>query len=267
MNSRVDSFVRDCLEIRKQSPVVHNITNYVAMNFSANALLAVGASPLMSFCEEEMDELVSICGALVINIGCLDKEQIRAMRIAAEAAAKYGKPWVLDPVGVGASKLRMDVCRELAYGCRPSVIRGNASEIAALAGMCTASSRGVDSSMDSSDAVAAAISLASATGSIVSMSGPTDYITDGKNVEKLTYGDPVMPRVTATGCTASSLTGAFLAIDEDHFSAALNAMMLMGLAGQKAASLSDGGTGTFAVLFMDALSRFDPVAELVSQKM
>lgn len=247
----MSSLQNDCALIRARSPLVHNISNYVAMNFAANALLAIGASPLMSFYPLEMEDLVKACDALVINIGCLDAQQIEAMRLAAATASRLGRPWVLDPVGAGVSGARAELCRELT-GLGPSVIRGNASEISFLAGADEHGSRGVDSTVESRDAVEAARILARSSGAVVSMSGATDYITDGTRLETVTDGDPIMPRVTAMGCTASSITGAFLAVDPDSFDAALNAMRLMGKAGKKAAGMA-AGTGSFAVRFIDCL--------------
>lgn len=252
-----EKFIQDCLLVRSQSPLVHNITNYVAMNYAANALLAVGASPLMSFYEKEMDEIVSIASAVTINIGCLDDNEIAGMLAAAKAAAKYGKPWVLDPVGAGASTARTQICKDL-IALKPTIIRGNASEIACLAGVCVEKSRGVDSSMASDDVVEAAKALAKASGSVVSMSGATDYITDGERVESLKNGDPIMSKVTVMGCSATAVTGAFAAVDSDPLEAALNAMAIWGVAGEKAAKLSGGATGTFAMKFMDMLSTSDP---------
>lgn len=255
-----EKFIQDCLLVRSQSPLVHNITNYVAMNFAANSLLAVGASPLMSFYAGEMEEIVGIASALTINIGCLDENEMEGMRIAAATADRLHKPWVLDPVGAGASTARTQICKEL-IGFHPTIIRGNASEIACLAGVCVEKSRGVDSSMASDDVVEAAKALAKASGAIVSMSGATDYITDGERVETLRNGDPIMSKVTVMGCSATAVTGAFAAVDSDPFTAALNAMALWGVAGEKAAAVSAGGTGTFAVKFMDALSTSDAAAD------
>lgn len=252
----LQSFTEDCLSIREQSPLVHNITNYVAMNIAANALLAIGASPLMSFCEEEMDEIVAISSALVINIGCLDSNEIAGMRAAAAAAHRLGKPWVLDPVGAGASRLRTQTCMELIREYKPSIIRGNASEIMCLAGE-QIKSKGVDSSVSSNSAVEAAKSLSLSTGAVVSVSGETDYITDGSRVGTIANGSPMMPKVTALGCSASAITGAFAAVSKDFFNAALNAMALMGMAGEKAAQ-DCPGTGTLALRFIDELSSFNP---------
>ena len=254
--SHLGKFTEDCRLIRATAPLIHNITNYVAMEMSANALLAVGASPLMSSEPEEMDEIAGISSAIVINLGCLEKKQIEAMRIAAEAAVTHVKPWVLDPVGAGTSRLRTDTALELLSRFRPSVVRGNASEIMALAG---ASSRphGVDSADGSLEALEHARSIAKKYGTIVSVSGPTDYITDGKAVVSIMNGSPMMPSVTAMGCTSSALTAAFLAVDDDPLSAASCAMALMGVAGEKAAADSDG-PGSLRVRFIDTLYNLKP---------
>lgn len=244
------SFASDCRRIREQSPLILNITNYVAMSSSANALLSIGASPLMSSEEAEMSELVIRSDAVVINIGCLEKPQIEAMMVAARTASLLGRPWVLDPAGVGASRLRTDTVRDLV-ALHPTVIRGNASEILCLAG-AGASGKGVDSADDSGAAVEAGRKLAAETGAIVSISGPTDYITDGQEVISIAGGSPLMPQVTAMGCVASAITGAFAAVAEDPLSAAAEAMALMAEAGEAAAALASG-PGTFASLFIDSL--------------
>ncbi len=262
----LQKFSEDCLLIREQSPLVLNITNYVAMNIAANGLLAIGASPLMSFYEKEMEEIANISSSLVINIGCLDDTQITGMRAAAQAFHRLGKPWVLDPVGAGASTIRTQVALELITNWKPCIIRGNASEILSLAGE-QIRSRGVDASCSSNDALDAARSLAATSGAIVSMSGETDYITDGQRIETIRNGSPMMAKVTAMGCTASALTGAFAAVAQDNpFRAALHTMALMGVAGETALAKSTG-TGSLAVNFIDALSNFDPLtsAALIRQ--
>ena len=283
--------------VRLRAPLVHNVTNYVAMAPSANALLAVGASPLMSSAASEMDEISAVSDALVVNIGCIDLGQAEAMRIAAAAACRLGKPWVLDPVGVGLSRLRTDTALELMEEYRPSVIRGNASEVMTLAGV-EAGRRGVDSAEDSLAALDSAVELARSCGSVVSVSGPVDCITDGRRIIKIFNGSPLMPKVTAMGCSASSLTAAFAAVRElklsqpprspfqgedlsphpwapyDGGSApiapraplelAAAAMALMGVAGEIAAANSSG-PGSFASAFIDALYRLDPAeaAEMI----
>ena len=226
------------------------------MSINANALLAIGASPLMSFCPEEMEEIVAISSALVVNIGCLDRQEIEAMKIAARTADHLGKPWVLDPVGAGASRIRTQTALDLIRESHPTVIRGNASEIMCLAGE-EITSRGVDSSALSSDAVEGAKALALSSGAIVSVSGPVDYITDGTDVATISNGSPLMARVTAMGCTASAVTGAFIAVGDDTLLAARNAMALMGVAGERAAARA-AGTGTLELNFIDELSTYDP---------
>ena len=256
MSTSSDSFIRDCASVREKSPLVHCITNYVAMSINANALLAIGASPLMSFCPEEMEEIVGIASSLTVNIGCLDRHEIEGMEIAAATAHSLGKPWVLDPVGAGASNIRTQTALALIRASHPTVIRGNASEIMCLAGE-QITSRGVDTSALSSDAVEGAKALALSSGAIVSVSGPVDYITDGTTVLSIANGHPLMSRITAMGCTATVITGAFIAACDDTLEAARNAMALMGIAGERAAARCTG-TGSMEMHFLDELSTFDP---------
>lgn len=240
-----------CSRIRDGRPLVHNITNYVAMNFSANVLLALGASPLMSSEPAEMEEIASSASALVINIGCLDKEQMAAARLAVTAAGKLDVPWILDPAGVGVSRMRKDFVRDLVSRLRPAAIRGNASEILTLCGAeCDAS--GVDSAIPGSDAVEGAKSLAATLGTIVAVSGEVDYVTDGAKVEQITGGSPLMASVTAMGCACTAVAGAALAVEEDAFAAVCPAMKLMSLAGSLAGSRFST-PGSFAAGFIDAI--------------
>lgn len=249
-----DNFVRDCNLIRTQTPLIHNITNYVAMDFSANALLAIGASPLMSFCPEEMDEIVRNANALVVNVGCLDNQQIEAMKIAVISAKKYDKPWILDPVGIGVSGIRRKICEDLISIEKPIVIRGNASEIATISHQ-KVSSHGVDSLEESHNVVAVAQQFSLKTGSVISISGETDCIIAGEQVAMIKNGHYLMSKVTAMGCTASAITGAFVAVDDDAFTAAQNAMALMGVAGELAMKKSNG-TGSLRMNFLDELTSF-----------
>ena len=237
--------------IRKSSPVVHNITNYVVMNSTANALLALGASPVMAHAEEEVAEMVGIASALVINIGTLSKEWIKSMFKAAEAAREKGIPVVLDPVGAGATSFRTGTVRGLVGAVRPAIIRGNASEIMAVCGD-QARTRGVDSSEASHDALAAASSLHETWGSVVCVSGATDYIVGGGVPVRVHNGHPMMTRVTGLGCTASALCGAFAAVTPDRVRAAAQAMVVMGIAGELAAEGAEG-PGSLQVRFLDAL--------------
>lgn len=237
--------------VREKSPLVHNITNYVAMNFSANALLAAGASPVMAHAADEVADMAMIAGALVINIGTLDAEWVDSMLKAGKAKHEAGGIVILDPVGVGATAYRTETAWRIIEECHPDIIRGNASEIMALIN-ADIKSKGVDSSYSSDDAVESAKKLAVRTGSIVVISGETDYVTDGSRVETIANGSRMMPRVTAMGCTASSMVGAFAAVNPDLFEASLNAMALMGVAGEIAA-LNSAGPGSLLANFVDTL--------------
>ena len=257
-----ENLKRDLAILREKSPLVHNITNYVAMNFSANALLAIGASPVMAHAVEEMDDMVAIASALVINIGTLDAEWVRGMLCAGRAAHRMGKPIVLDPVGAGATPYRTATAWEIIRECCPTIIRGNASEIMALVN-ADITSKGVDSSQSSDDALESAKQLALSTGAVVVISGATDYITDGTRTETITNGSPLMTRVTAMGCTASSMVGAFAGINPDAFEAALHGMAAMGVCGELAVAKSPV-PGTLLTHFVDALYTITP-EELASR--
>lgn len=250
--SHFESFSDDFKALRRKSPIIHNITNYVAMNLSANALLAVGASPVMSAEPDEMEDLALKADVLVINIGCLEQASMKAMDIAAASMVRQGKPWVLDPVGAGVTRLRTEKAVDLIERFHPAVIRGNAAEIIALCG-AEARQRGVDSAEDALEASEYARSLALKYGTVVSVSGSVDYITDGRRAETVSDGSPLMTKVTAMGCTASALTAAFLAVEPDALVAATCAMKAMGAAGQKAAELCKG-PGSLEMHFIDILA-------------
>ena len=237
--------------VRTQNPLVHNITNYVVMNNSANALLAIGASPVMAHWVSEMEEMTAIAGALVINIGTLDADWIEGMKAAGLAASRRGTPIVLDPVGAGATSQRTKAAWEIIDLCHPTIIRGNGSEIMALvdAGI---KSKGVDSSASSDDALAAARKLASETGAVVVISGETDYITNGSEVYTVEGGDPIMTSVTGMGCTSTALVGAFAAVEPDAMVAATAAMAVMSIVGERAAA-NARGNGSMQVQFLDEL--------------
>ena len=237
--------------VRTQSPLVHNITNYVVMNNSANALLAIGASPVMAHWVSEMEEMTAIAGALVLNIGTLDDKWIDGMLIAGKAAMRRGTPIVLDPVGVGATSQRTEAAMKIIEQCRPTIIRGNASEIMALVD-ASVKSKGVDSSASSDNALESAKRLAVDTGAVVVISGATDYITNGTDVYTVEGGNPIMTTVTGMGCTSTAIVGAFAAVVEDPMVAATAAMAVMSLAGERAAEYSRGN-GSMQVNFLDEL--------------
>jgi hydroxyethylthiazole kinase len=239
--------------IRESSPVVHNITNYVVMNTTANALLSLGASPVMAHAPEEASDMAGIAGALVINIGTLSSGWVKAMFLAGEKATARGIPIVLDPVGAGATPYRTATARELVLTLRPAIIRGNASEVMALH-EDRGATRGVDSTDSSHDALQAAEHLAAEFGSVVCVSGETDYIVGRDGTVKVRNGHPLMTRVTGMGCTATALCGAFAAVQGDFGMAASGAMAVMGIAGELAASGADG-PGSLQLRFLDVLYR------------
>jgi hydroxyethylthiazole kinase len=238
-------------DIRAQAPLVHNITNYVVMNSTANALLALGASPVMAHAIEEVEEMVRLSRALVINIGTLSTAWVDAMSAAAREAAAQGIPIVLDPVGCGATAFRTRTALGLIDAARPAVIRGNASEIRALA-RSTGGTKGVDSLHAPEEVLEDAVALSRSLGCTVSVSGPTDIVVDGDRVACINNGDPLMTRVTGMGCTASAITGAFVAVEADAFEAAVQAMVAMGVCGEMAAAKA-AGPGSFQMHFLDAL--------------
>lgn len=241
--------------MREARPLVHNITNYVVMNSTANALLALGASPAMVHATDEVEDFASISGSLVVNIGTLSSEWVAGMKLAIATVSGRGVPWVLDPVGVGATRFRTRVAADLARR-GPVVVRGNASEILALAGAAGEGPKGVDSVVGSEDAIVAAKGLASSLGTVVAVSGATDVITDGERVARLHDGHAMMSLVTGMGCTATAIIGAFLAVEKDPFLAATYGLAALGVAGKHAAE-GAAGPGTLQLRILDALYRLD----------
>ena len=253
-----ESWGESCAEIltrvRERAPLVHNIANYVAMDVAANVLLAIGASPAMVHAPEEVTEFVAISQALVVNIGTLSAPWVESMVAGARTASERGCPWVLDPVGAGATGFRnRTVERLLAH--RPTVIRGNASEILAVAGSAGVP-RGVDSVNTPEQARDAASALAGRIGSVVAVSGAIDLVTDGVRGIRLGNGDPLMTKVTALGCALSAVTGACLAVEPDPFTATAAAVAIFGVAGEIAASRA-AGPASFRTAFIDALHAVD----------
>ena len=238
--------------IRSQAPLVHNITNYVVMNTTANALLAVGASPVMAHALEEVEEMTALASALVLNIGTLSGPWVEAMLLAGRAAQRKGIPTILDPVGVGATTFRTRTALRLLEASTPSIIRGNASEILALAQLGGAT-KGVDATEPVEGALEAARQLSRRWNCVVTVSGPVDLIVHGERLARVHNGDPIMGRVTGMGCTATALTGAFAAVNPDPFLAAVGAMVLLGVAGELA-RLKSQGPGSFQVALLDQLA-------------
>lgn len=249
------TIAEDLRAVRERAPLVHNVTNFVVMQLTANALLAVGASPIMAHAEAELDELLALANALVLNIGTLDPSWIRAMEHALGTARGRSLPVVLDPVGAGASRLRTEAALRLLGDGGVTILRANASEILALAGG-TAETRGVDSSHSSDAARDAARDLATRYGCAVVVSGVIDYCLDRTREVRVHNGVAMMARITGMGCTASALCGAFASVQADALRAAVDAMAVMGIAGERALAVAHG-PGTMAASFLDALHELD----------
>ncbi len=241
--------------LRQKRPLVHNITNFVVMNFTANALLALGASPVMAHAAEEVEEMASLSGALVINIGTLSGPWVDAMALASRAAVEHSVPIVLDPVGAGATRFRTETARRLLEEFPVAVLRGNGSEVLALAG-AGGQTRGVDSVHGADDAHAAAVDLARKFGTVAAVTGVEDFVTDGERSIRIANGHPLMGRITGTGCTASAIAGAFCAVEPDSLIAAASALTVLGIAGELAAR-SNPRPGTFQYLLLDGLDEID----------
>jgi hydroxyethylthiazole kinase len=250
----------DVEAVRERAPLVHSITNFVAMNFNANALLAIGASPVMAHAHEEVSDMVGIAQALVLNIGTLEPAWIRAMQIALQAARSRGIPVVLDPVGAGATPYRNAALKELLATGAPSVIRGNASEIMSVAGLAT-TTRGVDSAASSNQAVDAARALASDQAAVVCVSGADDHVVDAAGRwATLSNGHPWMTRVTGLGCSATALVGAFAAVQPDTWRATAAAMAYLGVVGELAVERTQAagaGAGRLQTELLDGLQLLD----------
>ena len=250
----------EVIAVRAGSPLVHSITNLVASNFNANALLAAGASPVMAHAHEEVVDMVGIAQALVLNIGTLDPYWVESMRLALAAASKRGIPVVLDPVGAGATRYRNESIEQLISTALPTVIRGNGSEIMSVAG-AVVRTRGVESSAGVRDALGAAQSLAVRTRGVVCASGETDHVLDsGRRWARLSNGHEWMTRITGVGCSATALIGAFCAVQPDAWRATTAAMAFLGVAGEVAAEkviARSGGVGTMQMALLDELQLLD----------
>jgi hydroxyethylthiazole kinase len=246
------------LHIRERKPLVHQITNYVVMNETANATLALGALPVMAHAREEIEEMVRIAGALVINIGTLSPPWVEAMLLAGRVANDAGVPVVLDPVGAGATTYRTETARRILGDVRVAVLRGNAGEVATLVGV-EAEVRGVESMSGAVGADELARRAANELGVVVSVTGAVDHVSDGKRTLAIANGHELLATVTGTGCMSSAITGCFLAVGENTFDAAAEALVAFGVAGEDAA-VAARGPGTFHVNLYDALAALDPAS-------
>ena len=242
--------------LRAEKPLILSLTNSVVQNITANMLLAVGAAPVMLNDAAESEQLLrTAAGGLLVNVGTLSHPQAEQMRRAVDAAHAAGVPWVLDPVAVGLLSFRTEFCREL-LALHPTLIRGNASEIMALAGVA-AGGRGTDTTEESAAAVQAAQQLASQCGCAVLVTGAVDYVTDGERLLALANGDPLMTRVTGVGCAMGALAAACVACAPDAFTGAAACAAILGLAGERAAARCPH-PGSFAAALLDELDSLNP---------
>ena len=246
---------KDIEAVRAQAPLIVNITNYVVTNNTANSLLALGASPAMNHVAEDLPGLVNLAGALVVNIGTLADDYVEGMHVAMAQANDMDMPVVLDPVAAGVNALRTGISREFLEKYHPAILRGNASEIMAVAGE-DGRPKGVDTSMGVDEARGAARALNERYGCVVLVSGETDLVVGADRETRLAGGSAMMPRVTGLGCTCTALAGAFAAVQRDYFQAAVDTAAVMNMAGEMAAERSPG-PGSLQMHLHDALYLLD----------
>ena len=268
MNTFADRAAENLAAVRMKTPLIHNITNFVVMNITANALLAIGASPVMAHAPEEVAEMVGLAEALVLNIGTLSREWVPVMIDAGRAAGALRKPVVFDPVGAGATRFRTETAQKILSDAAVRIVRGNAYEVMALShGGADGGreegqkrrdgTRGVDTCHTAEEALSGARTMARRAGITMAVTGPTDIVTDGRRQVSISNGHPLMRRVTGTGCTASAVIAAFSAVDPDPFAAAATGLAVFGLAGEIAGGAADA-PGTFMIRLMDALYTITP---------
>jgi hydroxyethylthiazole kinase len=242
--------------VRAARPLVQTITNHVSMDIAANVLLAAGAAPAMVSAPEEAPEFVRRAAALVVNTGTLSAPAAHAMEVATTAARTHGVPWILDPVGVGGTTFRNETVAKLLRH-RPAVIRGNASEIMAVARLAgltqeAGAPRGVDAAHDTSQVEGLACKLARHGLCVVAATGAVDVVTDGRALVRLANGSPLMTRVTAVGCALTAYVGAFVGAGAAPFEATIGALAAYAIAGDVAAEQAKG-PASFRTAFIDAL--------------
>ncbi|MGE4489402.1 MAG: hydroxyethylthiazole kinase [Kiritimatiellales bacterium] len=247
--------------LRKSKPLIHHLTNYVTVNDCANCVLAIGGSPIMADAIEEMDDIVSIASALVLNIGTLNSRMLDSMDAAGHKARERGIPVVLDPVGAGASAYRTQAVERLIRGTAPSVLRGNMSEIRCIAGL-SASTKGVDASESDlfqtlEKGIDTAAELARQLHCVVAITGATDIVSDGTRTVTINNGHIRMSDITGTGCMCTSLIGSFCGATDDPFIAAAGGILSMGIAGELAAETAGGGNGNFRTALINQISFLD----------
>ncbi|EHS56160.1 hydroxyethylthiazole kinase [Paenibacillus kribbensis] len=251
---------KDCSElltkVHSSNPLVHNMTNVVVTNFTANGLYALGASPVMAYAPEEVADMAKIAGAVVLNIGTLNRELIDAMIIAGQSANAHGVPVLLDPVGAGATRFRTESALRILSEVNISMVRGNAAEVAHLIGEAR-EIKGVDAGgSPSSSHVELAVRAARALNTIVVITGKEDVITDGVEVRVINGGDALLTKVTGAGCLLTSVLGAFAAVEPNLLLAGTAGLAFYGAAASRAAArTADQGPGSFQIAFLDELAK------------
>lgn len=240
--------------VREENPLVHNITNVVVTNFTANGLLSLGASPVMAYAPEEVEDMVSISRALVLNIGTLNKEVVGSMIIAGKKANVLGIPVIFDPVGAGATRFRTEMAQRILNEVNISVLRGNAAEIANVLGAKT-EIKGVDAGEQQGNSLDLALLAAKKLNTIVVITGKDDVLTDGETTYLVSNGHPLLTKVTGTGCLLTSVIGAFAGVERNLLLAGLSAVTFYGIAAEKAVEkVGDLGPGSFQIEFLNQLA-------------
>ncbi|MDD3344764.1 MAG: hydroxyethylthiazole kinase [Sulfurospirillaceae bacterium] len=260
--------VNDALkQMKEKRPLVHHITNYVTFNDCANVGLAIGASPVMSDEIKEVADMVSICNALVLNIGTCNERTLESMIEAGKAANTNNIPIILDPVGIGATPFRFQAIERLMQEIRFSVIRGNMAEIKVIAGL-GAERRGVDSLEDESNSAQLAENLAKQLGCVIAITGKSDSVSNGEITYVLGNGHENLAKVTGTGCMTSSLIGSFLGGGSDAHISAISAILCMSIAGEIATEklIDRKAIGSFKIYLMDTISALNPAEIRVRAK-
>lgn len=255
LNAQINKMLSDLALIRSKKPLVHNLTNYVAMNATANALMSIGTTPIMSQAVEEVEQMVVLSSSLVLNIGTISVQWMESMIKAGQAAILKKIPIVFNPFGAGFTEFRTIECNKIIDSCSPNIIRGKVSEITALINDDD-NVQGTDNNIGPDQIIALAKALAQKTKSVVVATGTPVYVTDGTAVNTISFGTDMMDKVAGEGCVSSALIGAFTAVNSSMMDSATNGMLLMCIAGQLAAQTAKGN-GSLYVNFIDELYNFD----------
>ncbi|MHB1392213.1 MAG: hydroxyethylthiazole kinase [Clostridia bacterium] len=244
--------------IKESRPIIHHITNYVTMNDSANVVLAIGGSPIMANDTAEVDQVVAISKALVLNIGTPNHNNLQSMLLAGKKANELGIPIIFDPVGAGATTFRREICSKLLADIKPAVIKGNLSEIMHLANL-DGCSYGIDSHLDIDNGTEIVQELARKLNCIVAATGRTDIVSDGKTTYTINNGHEMLSRITGTGCMIASLVGVFCSVTQDYLIGTVGGIMTMGISGRLAfdSLLPNEGAGTFKARLFDNIYNLD----------